>query len=285
MKQFVASSVSEYISILKSVKWLKQAWFRGHSLSKYKLEPSIFRGKKYVSNLMGRKGDKNRSWTRPQNGNYEFMDHNIANKIMRKVYLTKKLTPLELMFKNQHNGIPTRLLDFTTNSLTALFFCVENMEYWNKSHTTKIVKEEINDTAEYTEYSGAVILIDPFYTNHNTLSVDRIIETEKDIKKAFLAGFGLPFALNPPIIDERIRVQNGKFIYFGSQLEEYETYDIFRKKLIKIHIPNACKKDILSELYLKKITHSSIYPDIEGYVKEAKYLMKVELDERYEQKK
>jgi hypothetical protein len=280
MNQYTASTITEYLAILKDLNWSKNAWYRGHSLSTYKLEPSIFRGKKYVSNLMLRKGEKSRSITRPTNGYYEFMNHNIANRIMKKAYLTKNLSQIEIMFKNQHNGVPTRLLDFSSNPLIALFFCVENMEYWNEQHSTNLVNREINDTAEYTEYSGSVFLIDPLYTNVNTLSVNRIVETERDIKLAF--SNGLPFALNPPAVDERIRVQKGKFICFGCKLDEYESYDIFRKKMIKIHIPNACKRNIMNELYLKRVTHSSIYPDIEGYAKEARYLMHEELIKRYE---
>lgn len=79
-------------------------FYRGHSDESYKLEPSIYRGN-YINN-----------------------EHKIYRDIISKVpneFEGKKT--IEALALMQHYGVPTRILDLTTNALVALYFaCLGN---------------------------------------------------------------------------------------------------------------------------------------------------------------
>jgi len=87
-------------------------FYRGHSNKEFKLEPSIYR-----------KNDK---------GDFLYIEN--EDKIYRE---TIAKVPYEFNGKNtieslvlmQHYGVPTRILDLTTNPLVALYFaCIENKD-------------------------------------------------------------------------------------------------------------------------------------------------------------
>lgn len=135
-------SVSEYLSVLESVPtqvpgepetYCCQLVFRGQSDIAYELLPTIGRGgrvwlpdKGYVS--VEPKGLANES-------NY------IAAACQRLPSLFNGgLSPIDLLARLQHYGIPTRLLDVTTNALAALYFaCSGNRDNESSSAGEVIV--------------------------------------------------------------------------------------------------------------------------------------------------
>lgn len=111
----VIENVSDYMKLIAvEIKALKSDLhrdeylaFRGQSNVKYKLEPSLARPIPHRPDFQMLHFEKELIYA---------AQHEYPNEFME----TK--SPVELLIKLQHFGIPTRLLDITTNALVALFF-------------------------------------------------------------------------------------------------------------------------------------------------------------------
>ncbi len=161
-------------------------------------------------------------------------------------YITKR-TPKnewEWLSMAQHHGLHTRLLDWSTNPLVALYFAVQN----------------------YTQKNIPVVWsVAP--------SLGSILSS-KDFVDQKVSPFDRPRTLvfKPPMVTERLRAQQGWFTVHkvhkvkGSEcipLENQLHYSIRMKKFIIKGKP----KDILRDLDNFGINQATIYPDLDGLCK------------------
>lgn len=263
----IAETLEEYEKIVESFS--EDYWFRGHSAAKYRLEPNIYRERHFRSNLLGY---ETRSGTRPQSGFYDIYQYKIADDITKAQYSTNSF--IERMYKNQHYNVLTPLLDFSTDSLVALFFAVENRSKWNDDHSIDFIKVKYGDNLAYVENeAGAIFVINPSELNSKSLNTETLLDS-KDLQEEFVLENDLPFAISPSVFNNpRVKAQSGKFVCFGLKMEPLDYYEVLEKNITKILIPNAAKQKIFEGLVAKGYTYKKIYPDFEGLAKEANYQM------------
>jgi hypothetical protein len=183
------------------------------------------------------------------------IEKNILSEFRKSAYLYNNrindFNDWEILSVAQHFGLPTRLIDWTSNPLVGLWFAFE--------------KEKDND--ENRVVWGLVV-------DNDTL-VD--INTDNPFNQEYTKVF------KPKYIDPRINAQNSWFsiesidlcgkrkggdglpiINTNVSLDRNEEFDL---GLVKLKIPNSERINILRNLDLMGINHFTLFPGLDGLCK------------------
>ena len=144
----------------------------------------------------------------------------------------------------QHHGLPTRLLDWSTNPLVALFFAVgESMTELD------IEKEKLTKS----DYKGDAAF---YFLTIKSAFVDTS-KVSKPLEHDYVNIY------KPPHVSQRIRAQSGLFTIQpapSQPLNERLKKTAVRKYLI----PFSAREEIRKELRLFGVHQASIFPDLDG---------------------
>jgi len=269
-----ARSLVEFLQFIEEISPTTGAglWFRGQSNAQHRLTPGVLRETTPICDGLGRaicKGQVVNSHGGAVTGiNAERML--AAFKRQASTFLEGVPTnDFEWMFIAQHHGVPTRLLDWSTNALVALFFAVSEAE--SREECEKMVGEEFVEENEFRDDASAVYIIDPGAVNeeasgyHDPIDIaDNFEDWKHYLNPTVSSGNSfLPICVLAPHMTSRIRAQSGIFTLHGENIWPVDYYDALRPLITKIFIPFTATNSIRESLDLVGISHSFIYPSLD----------------------
>jgi len=158
----------------------------------------------------------------------------------------------------QHHGLPTRLLDWTTNPLVGLFFAAEG-DICRCVTKEGVVTHDSNHCEACKgkskgSHDSAVFVL----TNRNAFTVSGLARRRNKNGDAPLYAFNDKIGvLRPPHISSRITAQGSIFTIRKSPNKKIEPDIVFR-------IPYNERENILKELDRLNINRCTLFPDMDG---------------------
>ena len=271
-------SVSEYLECLSKIKTEPKATFsvgcftlfRGQANANWLLSPSLYRQNLFEA----------------------------ENLLLTEI---KHICPNEFgdnrfdsLVKMQHFGMPTRLLDVTTNPLVSLYFACESSEQSNEDGIVYIFpnmpvswsNDPLVDLARdfVYDYFPRKMWLDQMLDQSQKKYRNGSYRLMPDTIDSLLHYLTVPaFAVMPAKTNERIEAQDGAFFVFGMHFSNREVstnpgtigrvYYNFEpieidnvqqiwKKTETLRIPAAAKKGILNQLDILGINERKLFPDL-----------------------
>ena len=271
-------SVSEYLECLSKIKMEPKTTFsvgcftlfRGQANANWLLSPSLYRQNLFEA----------------------------ENLLLTEI---KHICPNEFgdnrfdsLVKMQHFGMPTRLLDVTTNPLVSLYFACESSEQSNEDGIVYIFP---NMHVSWSNDLLVDLVMDFVYDYFpRKMWLDQMLDQSRkkygngsyhlmpDTIDSLLHYLTIPaFAVMPAKTNERIEAQDGAFFVFGMHFSNREVstnpgtigrvYYNFEpieidnvrqiwKKTETLRIPAAAKKGILNQLDILGINERKLFPDL-----------------------
>lgn len=246
-------------------------FFRGHANTEYTALPSIFRG--IPASETGEK--------------YIFKEEQLfQNMIMHcpDDFITC-VSAFDFLTKMQHYGLPTRLLDITSNPLVALYFACCNLMGQSKTAAHgEVLIYQIPDTDIKFYNSDTVSVVSNLAKVNGDFNLNDVndrkrylhmIKAEKPYFEDLINEDHLHSVLcvKSKLDNKRIIKQSGAFLLFGMGVKKTDPTRIpanFRSDSItRIEIPKTSKNKIIKELASIAISEATLFPEIDNV---AKYL-------------
>ncbi|MGH6925673.1 MAG: FRG domain-containing protein [Propylenella sp.] len=262
LKEYRPKNVSQYLEHIEQIQRRAQSaiWFRGAGLAVHRLIPSIYRHPKAASTA-----------------DLQTLERQIMARFRQRSipYHSRDLRDdWEALFFMQHYGVPTRLLDWTENPLTAVYFALMYAP----------VEKAKSGDSWFSRRPAAVWVLDPAEWNEAALRHVSYTGGPLTPGDDALRGFAphstitvmnaYPVALYGAHNSARIVAQQGVFTIFGTNRMPMETLvrngTFPPSALTRIVISPRRVVPMRTSLLGQGVTESTVFPDLEGLAKETK---------------
>jgi hypothetical protein len=242
MESLKVKTLSEYLQIVETLKekWKeRELWYRGVGNVAYSLTPTLYRSEYEI--------DCKEEYS-------IFNDFRLKAKLL--IPNSQSMERLDWYSVMQHYGLPTRMLDWTTGSLIALYFALRDTNAEVDRAVFVLNQSKINSTIHH---------LDMNYESGRQQNYKELLD--KYIPNLKIGEY--PIAITPPYIDKRIIAQKGRFTIHGNLKDSLEDIcDKFCIDIEKIIIEDPYVYLIKMQLVEAGITESVLFPDLEGLARE-----------------
>ncbi len=244
-------------------------YFRGHSKSSYKLEPSIFRNPGWIANESAM----------------------LKDLILRCPNdFAGGLSTFQCLVKMQHYGLPTRLLDITVNPLVALYFACETQEKEDEDGEVIVFGYGVDQVKYFDSDTVSVVAnLSRQAANFTVPEAEKIDDfNDRDVIKLLLhdirhdkphfdpkiirTDLSRVVCVKPLLDNPRIIRQEGAFLLFGCDRQKKQPAQVEEGVVVgRLTIDRDKKKELSDHLETLGISKATMFPEIEhvaGHIKD-----------------
>ena len=232
-----SESVEDLIAEIS--EFSSEYWWRGHRNQNWRLKPGIAR------------------YSRDSTSLETELRLKFENQSMFIASPSNQLGIAKINFLMQHHGLPTRLLDWSTSPLVALYFSA--IDTSNRK----------NNENKEDETDGCLWVLDPRRLNNsNGTSFPYVSGDEAGV--LFTEKHDKIYAIHAPYVDLRMKMQQSEFTVHGHNGALEREYGMNHFLVRKIIVKHELKERIRERLNIFGITRAALFADMDNIAKSIK---------------